>query len=40
MGEFGSILVKGQKVLPKRLLEKGFRFRFPEIRGALQDLIG
>ena len=40
MGEFGSILVKGQKVLPKRLLEKGFRFRFPEIRGALQDLLG
>jgi uncharacterized protein (TIGR01777 family) len=39
MGEFGSILVKGQKVLPKRLLEKGFRFRFPEIRGALQDLL-
>ena len=40
MGEFGSMLVKGQKVLPKRLLDKGFRFRFPEIRGALQDLLG
>ena len=40
MGEFGSILVKGQKVLPKRLLEQGFSFRFPEIRGALQDLLG
>ena len=39
MGEFGSILVKGQKVLPKRLLEMGFHFRFPEIRGALQDLL-
>jgi uncharacterized protein (TIGR01777 family) len=40
MGEFGSMLVKGQKALPKRLLDKGFRFRFPEIRGALQDLLG
>jgi uncharacterized protein (TIGR01777 family) len=40
MGELGSIVVKGQKVLPKRLLENGFRFRFPEIRGALQDLLG
>lgn len=40
MGEFGSILVKGQKVFPKRLLGKGFHFRFPEMRGALQDLLG
>lgn len=40
MGEFGSILVKGQKVLPKRLLDKGFHFRFPEIQGALKDLLG
>ena len=39
LGEFGSILVKGQKVLPKRLLNKGFRFRFPEIKGALADLL-
>jgi uncharacterized protein len=40
LGEFGSILVKGQKVMPKRLLDKGFRFRFPEIKGALRDLLG
>ena len=39
LGEFGSILVKGQKVLPKRLLNKGFRFRFPEIKEALADLL-
>ena len=40
MGEFGSILVKGQKVLPKRLLEKDFKFRFPDIQEALKDLLG
>jgi NAD dependent epimerase/dehydratase family enzyme len=40
LGDFGSILVKGQKVLPKRLLDKGFHFRFPEIKGALQDILG
>ena len=40
MGEFGSMLLKGQKALPKRLLDTDFRFRFPEIRGALQDLLG
>ena len=40
MGEFGSILVKGQRVMPKRLLDKGFHFRFPEIHGALKNLLG
>lgn len=39
MGEFGSSLVKGQKVFPKRLLEGGFPFAFPELKGALDDLI-
>ena len=39
MGEFGSVLLKGQKVLPKRLLDAGFQFEFPEIRGALKDLL-
>jgi uncharacterized protein (TIGR01777 family) len=40
MGEFGTMLVKGQRVLPKRLLSADFTFAFPEIRGALQDLTG
>ncbi|MBC8177571.1 MAG: TIGR01777 family protein [Desulfobacteraceae bacterium] len=39
-GEFGTVLLKGQKVLPKRLLEAGFRFHFPDLRGALKDIIG
>ena len=39
MGEFGSILLKGQRVLPKRILNTGFRFRFPEMRDALLDLL-
>jgi len=40
MGEFGSVLLEGQKVLPSRLLDMGFRFKFPEIKEALQDLLG
>ena len=40
LGEFGSVLIKGQKVLPKRLLDKGFRFRFPDVKEALKDLLG
>jgi NAD dependent epimerase/dehydratase family enzyme len=40
MGEFGSVLLEGQKVLPKRLLDTGFRFKFPKIKKALGDLLG
>jgi uncharacterized protein (TIGR01777 family) len=40
MGEFGSVLLEGQKVLPKKLLEMGFTFAYPEMRQALQDLVG
>jgi uncharacterized protein (TIGR01777 family) len=39
LGEFASVVVKGQRVLPNRLLKAGFQFRFPEIRGAFRDLL-
>jgi uncharacterized protein (TIGR01777 family) len=39
MGEFGSVLLSGQKVLPKKLLDSGYKFRFPNLREALQDLL-
>lgn len=39
MGEFGSVLLKGQRAVPKVLLSRGFVFRFPEIGRALQDLV-
>jgi len=35
-----ELLLSGQLVLPKRLLDAGFEFRYPEVREALQDLIG
>ena len=40
LGEFGSVLLKGQRVVPKRLLDAGFRFSFPDLRSALKDLLG
>jgi len=40
LGEFGSVMLKGQGVLPQRLMETGFRFQYPEIEEALRDLIG
>jgi uncharacterized protein (TIGR01777 family) len=39
MGEFGSVLLNGQKVIPKRLLEMGFSFSFPGLKEALEDLL-
>jgi uncharacterized protein (TIGR01777 family) len=39
-GEFGTILLRGQRVLPKKLLEAGFHFRFPRIYEALNGLLG
>jgi uncharacterized protein (TIGR01777 family) len=39
LGEFGSILLKGQRVLPRKLLQAGFPFSYPEIDRALQQVI-
>jgi uncharacterized protein (TIGR01777 family) len=40
LGEFGSVILQGQRVVPSRLLRYGFVFQYPEIRGALKDVIG
>lgn len=40
LGEFGSVILKGQRVIPPRLLRYGFVFQYPEIRGALREVIG
>jgi len=39
LGEFGSILLKGQRVLPGKLLQAGFSFSYPEIGRALRQVI-
>lgn len=39
LGEFSSVLIEGQKALPKRLIFWGFAFQFTEIRMALEDLL-
>lgn len=41
MGEMAQeLLLDGQKVMPRRALADGYRFRFPELEGALRDLLG
>jgi NAD dependent epimerase/dehydratase family enzyme len=38
--EFGKVAQGGQRVLPRRTEELGYSFEFPEIDGALRDLVG
>jgi len=40
LGEFGTVILRGQKVSPRRLLEAGYPFRHPNLAGALEDLLG
>ena len=40
LGEFGSILLEGQRVIPQKLLKEGFQFRYPEIDQALEKILG
>ena len=39
LGEFGDVLLKGQRVSPKILVDAGFTFQFPELREALINLL-
>jgi uncharacterized protein (TIGR01777 family) len=38
-GEFGDVILKGQRVIPRRLLEAGFRFQYPTLKEALTDIL-
>ena len=39
LGEFGSILLEGQRVIPQKLLKSGFQFRYPKIEQAMEQII-
>ncbi|HEX4730150.1 MAG TPA: TIGR01777 family oxidoreductase [Solirubrobacterales bacterium] len=38
--EFGKVAQGGQRVLPRRTEELGYAFKYPEIDGALRNLVG
>jgi len=40
LGEFGSVVLEGQRVIPAKLLRQGFMFQYPEVTGALKEVIG
>lgn len=39
LGEFAAVLLEGQRAVPKKLVEAGFQFRFPDLDSALRDLL-
>lgn len=39
LGEFGDVFLKGQRAVPRKLLECGFHFRFPTLQEAVGDLL-
>ena len=38
-GEFAKVLFDSQRVIPRVALETGFRFRYPDLSGALVDIL-
>ncbi len=38
LGEFGKILLNGQRIVPKKIVNEGFKFQYPELKLALEDL--
>jgi len=40
VGEMATILLRGQRAVPQRLLALGFRFRYPQLEDALRALLG
>jgi uncharacterized protein (TIGR01777 family) len=38
-GEMASLVLEGERLVSNRLLNSGYRFRFPNLRAALEDLL-
>jgi uncharacterized protein (TIGR01777 family) len=39
LGEFADAVLFSQKMVPRRLQQAGFSFRFPDLEGALRDIL-
>jgi NAD dependent epimerase/dehydratase family enzyme len=38
-GEMADIVLEGNRVSPKKIMDAGFAFKFPDLKGALDDLL-
>ena len=39
LGEFGGTLLNSHRMVPQRLLDSGFKFRYPHLKPALEELL-
>jgi NAD dependent epimerase/dehydratase family enzyme len=39
MGEFGDVFLGSQRTVPDKLINHGFSFRYPEIKGAIRAIV-
>jgi NAD dependent epimerase/dehydratase family enzyme len=40
LGEMSQLVLGSQRVMPERLLAQGFRFQFPDLSSALNQVLG
>jgi NAD dependent epimerase/dehydratase family enzyme len=40
MGEMAEVLLEGQRAVPRKALEGGYRFQFEDLEGAFRDVLG
>ncbi|MBM5575081.1 DUF1731 domain-containing protein [Deefgea sp. CFH1-16] len=39
-GEMGALFTRGQRVVPQRLIAAGYRFKYPDLKSALDIYLG
>ena len=39
LGEFASALLDGHRMVPRKLLDSGFEFKYPALEGALEEIL-
>ncbi len=40
LGELGGMLLTGQRVMPEKILKAGYKFKYPDLEGALKAIFG
>jgi NAD dependent epimerase/dehydratase family enzyme len=40
LGEFSQVLLGSQRTVPRKLMDYGFEFQYPEIGPALKAIVG
>jgi NAD dependent epimerase/dehydratase family enzyme len=39
VGEVATVVLDGQRVIPKKLLDEGYEFQFTDLEKALKDIL-